>query len=443
MSNRKAQARLIFHRRAIGPGGDIIQTGVIHVGHEQRMFGTLADVKDGRNLPVGHFLRRRHFTRFTFHRLAYRQRNARAGLGNVFAQYQYRVIRFDFPQRRGVNAAFTQHFQRQLQTFLLAARDTGVEVFRTNQLTQRKVALNAGAWRTDTDHFLRLAQNIRRALHRLLGVESNKVIATALNRLTRTVFQVHIAIAETTAVAEEVVVNGTVVTVFDTAQFAIALARADVTADGTLLTDARRKLHVPFTVVALGVRFIGEYAGRANLDQVTGEFAFQRTVFRTPEVDVVMRAIDAQIGAVGIIFVVTYTTVAGDAAVHFVRDERPQILVAVGTFGETVATETVTRHHGHILKMAVTALFTDRTVVRVVSHQPLHHAFTELFRFFIVNRDKGTVGGWRHTGHHQATTRIFRVLVLLHRTLAASTDASQRRVPAKIRNIKAEGQTCL
>lgn len=114
-----------------------------------------------------------------------------------------------------------------------------------------------------------------------------------------------------------------------------------------------------------------------------------------------MRAIDAQIGAVGIIFVVTHTTVAGDAAVHFVRDERPQIPVTVGTFGETVATETVTRHHGHILKMAVTALFTDRTVVRVVSHQPLHHAFTELFRFFVVNRDKGTVGGWRHTGHHQ------------------------------------------
>ncbi len=43
------------------------------------MFGTLADVKDGRNLPVGHFLRRRHFTRFTLHRLTYRQRNARAG----------------------------------------------------------------------------------------------------------------------------------------------------------------------------------------------------------------------------------------------------------------------------------------------------------------------------------------------------------------------------
>jgi len=91
--------------------------------------------------------------------------------------------------------------------------------------------------------------------------------------------------------------------------------------------------------------------------------------------------------------------------------------------------------------VAVTALFTDRTIVRVVGHQPLHHAFAELFGFRVVDRNKGTFGGWRHTGHHQATTRVFRVLILLHRTLAASTDAPQRRMPAKIRNIKAEGQT--
>ncbi|PRW53371.1 hypothetical protein CSC08_2315 [Escherichia coli] len=30
---------------------------------------------------------------------------------------------------------------------------------------------------------------------------------------------------------------------------------------------------------------------------------------------------------------------------------------------------------------------------------------------------------------------------MLHRTLAASTDTSQRRMPAKVRNIKAQRQT--
>ncbi|EFE10041.1 hypothetical protein CIT292_06207 [Citrobacter youngae ATCC 29220] len=340
-----------------------------------------------------------------------------------------------------MNTAVTQHAQRQLQTFLLALGDTGIEVIRADQFTQREVAFNAGARGADTNHFLRLAQNIRRALHCLFGVERDQIIATTLYRLTRTVFQVHVTIAKTTTVAEEVVVNGTVIAVFDTTQFTVALAGAGVTTDGTLLADARRKLHVPFTVIALGVRFIGEYAGRANFDQVTGEFAFERTVFRATEVDVVMRAIYAQIRAVRVIFVVTYTAIAGDAAVHFVRDERPQVLIAVGTLGKAVATEAMTSHHGHILQVAVTALFTDRTVVRVVGHQPLHDAFAELLRFFVINRNKGAFGGRCHTRHHQATTRVFRVLILLHRTLAASTDASQRRVPAKVRNIKAERQT--
>ncbi|MNM06123.1 hypothetical protein D3C81_161320 [compost metagenome] len=405
------------------------------------MLGALADIQDRRNLPVSHFLGRCHFTCFTFHRLTNRQRNACPGLRQIFAQHQHGVIGFDFAQRRSTNTAFAQHFQHQLQTFLLAVGDPGVEVIRTHQLTQRKVAFDAGTRGADTDHFLRLAQNICCALHRLLSVEGDQVIATALNRLTRTVFQIHIAIAETTTVAEEVVVNGTVVTVFDTTQFAVALTRAGVTAEGTLLADAWRKLHVPLTVITLGVRFVGEYAGRADFYQVAGEFAFQRTVFRTTKVDVVMCAIHAQILTVCIIFVVTHTAVAGDAAVHFMRDERPQILIAVGTFGKAIATEAVTGHDGHILKVAVTALFADRTVVRVVGHQPFHNALAELFRFFVFNRNKGAFGRWCHTGHDQASTRVFRVLILLHRTLAASTDAAQRRMPAKIRNIKAERQT--
>ena len=423
MGNGKAEARLIFNRRAVSPRGDIVQTGVVDVRHKQRMLRALANVEDRRNLPVSHFLRRCHFTCFPLHRLANRQSRACARLRQVFTQHQDRIIRFDFAQRRGMNTAFTQHFQYQLQTFLLALSDTGIEVFRSNQLAQRKVAFDAGTRGADTDHFLRLAQNICRALHRLLGVKGDQIVAAALYRLTRTVFQVHVAIAETTAVAEEVVVNGTVVTVFDTTQLAVTLTRAGVTAEGTLLADAWRKLHVPFTVVTLGVGFIGEYACRADFYQVTGEFAFQHAVFRTTEVDVIVRAIHAQILTVCVIFVVTHAAVAGDAAVHFVRDERPQVLVTVGTLGKAIATEAVAGHHGHILKVAVTALFTDRTVVRVVGHQPFHNAFAELFSFFVINRNKSAFGGWRHTGHHQATTRVFRVLILLHRTLAASTDA--------------------
>ena len=187
------------------------------------MLGALSDVENCRNLPVGHFLRRRHFACFPFHRLAYRQGNARAGLGNVFAQHQYRIVGFDIAQRRGMDPTFAQHFEHHLQARLFAFSDAGIEVFATDQLTQREVAFNAGARRTDTNDFLRLTQDIRRPLHRLFGVERDQIVAAALNRLTRTIFEVYVAIAETTAVAEEVAVHGAVITVFDTTQLAIAL----------------------------------------------------------------------------------------------------------------------------------------------------------------------------------------------------------------------------
>ena len=45
---------------------------------------------------------------------ATRQRSTGTGLSNIFTQNQYRIVRLDFTQCRGMNAAFTQHFQYQL-----------------------------------------------------------------------------------------------------------------------------------------------------------------------------------------------------------------------------------------------------------------------------------------------------------------------------------------
>ncbi|CAH0326610.1 hypothetical protein SRABI106_04716 [Rahnella aquatilis] len=217
-----------------------------------------------------------------------------------------------------MNTAVAQNVQHQLQTALLCRVDTGVEVFGADQFTQSKVAFKAGARRTDTDSFLRLTNNICRALHRLFSVKFDPVVTTQLQWFLRTIFQVHVAITETTAVAQEVMVYGTVITVFDTTQFAVTLTRAGVTTNRTLLTDAWRKLHVPFTVITFRVRFIGEYAGRTHFDQVTGELAFQRTIVRTAKIDVVVCAINTQIGAVRVILGVTDTAITGDTAVDFV-----------------------------------------------------------------------------------------------------------------------------
>ena len=103
----------------------------------------------------------------------------------------------------------------------------------------------------------------------------------------------------------------------------------------------------------------------------------------------------------------------------------------------------MTGHHGHVLKMTVTAFFADRAVMRMVGHQELDHRLAELLGLFIRNRDIGAVGGRRHAGHDDAAHLVVLVLVLLHRALAAGADGAKRRVPAEIRNIEAQRQAGL
>lgn len=196
-------------------------------------------------------------------------------------------------------------------------------------------------------------------------------------------------------------------------------------------------------VIMFGVCFIGEDVGWVNFDQVIGEFVFQCIVFWMFEVDVVMCVIDVQIGVVGIIFVVMYIMVIGDVVVYFVRDEWFQILVVVGMFGEMVVMEIVVCYYGYILKMVVIVFFIDWIVVWVVSYQLFYYVFMELFCFFVVNRDKGIVGGWCYIGYYQVIMCIFCVLVLFYCILVVSIDVFQCWVLVKIWNIKVEGQICL
>ncbi len=209
------------------------------------------------------------------------------------------------------------------------------------------------------------------------------------------------------------------------------------------MADARGELHVPLAVVALGMGLVGEHAGRADLDQIAGELAFQRAVLDATEVHVVVRAIHAQVGAAGVVLVVAHAAVAGDAAVHLMGDERAKLLVLVGALGEAIATGVVPGHHRHVLQVAVTAFLAHRTVVRVVGHQPLDDAGAERLGFLVVDADPGVVGGRRHAGHDDTTTGVVLVVVLLDRTLPAGPDAAKRGVPAEVGDIEAEGQAGL
>src|SRR5690606_18829173 len=109
-------------------------------------------------------------------------------------------------------------------------------------------------------------------------------------RALRPVLAVDVAVAETTPVAQKIMVYRAVEAVLDAADLAVTFAGADIAAGGATVADARRELHVPFAVVALGMGLIGEYPGGAHLGQVAGELAFQHPILDAAEIHLVMGA---------------------------------------------------------------------------------------------------------------------------------------------------------
>src|SRR5690606_11376360 len=314
--------------------------------------------------------------------LAHRQGQTGRCPGEVFTEDEHSVVGFDVAHGGDRQRTLLHDPANQLDSGQLVGGDAAGEVLGPHQFPQGMVAFQAGAGRADADHPL-AAQQFRSLVQGLVHAQ----LLVAEQRLTRTVLAVDEAVAEAAAVTQEVVVHRAVEAVLDAADFAVALAGADVAAAGAAMADARGELHVPLAVVALGVGLVGEHAGRADLGEVAGELALQHAVLDTAEVHDVVGAVDAQVGAAGVVLVVAHAAVAGDAAVHLVGDERAEFLVLVGALGEAIAALVVAGHHRHVLQVAVTAFLAHRAVVRVVGHQPLDDAGAEGLGLLVVDAD--------------------------------------------------------
>src|SRR5690606_36023783 len=359
--------------------------------------------------------------------LAQGQREAGRGLGQVFTEHEHRVVAFHFADARGGQWTVLQQIADGLDIGQLLPRNTGVEIFGTDQFTQREVAFQAGPWRADAENALTVEQAGGLVQCR---IDAHAQPGSLGDRLARTILAVDVAIAEAAAVAQEVVVDRTVEAVLDAAYLTIALARADVAAGGTAVADAWGKLHVPFAVIALGVSLVGKDAGGADLCQVAGKFAFQRAILDPAEIHLIIGTEYTQVGAPRVIFVIAHAAIAGDAAVHLMGNERAEFLVHVGALVEAVAALVVAGHHRHVLQVAVTAFLAYRAIMRVVDHQPLDDAGAERLGFLIVDGNPAVVGRRGHAGHDQAAAGVVLIAVLLDRTLAAGAHATQRGVPA-------------
>src|SRR5680860_224624 len=267
------------------------------------------------------------------------------------------------------------------------------------------IAFQAGPWRTYANHPSGAAQQISAAIQRRVHFQDDylfgalaMIITPALTTplspplwLARPVGAIDVAVAETSAIAQEITIEFAVIAILDASNLAVAFPRADIAAHRALMADAGRELHIPLANVAVRVGLVSEHAGGAHFSQVAGKRALQNAFFVTPEIQVVIRAEDTEISASSIIVVEAHAAIAVNAAIHLMGNKRPQILVMMGALATTVAAPVVAGHHRHVLQMAVTALFADRAVVGMIGHQPLHHVCPKCLGFLVVDGDPAVV----------------------------------------------------
>ena len=377
------------------------------------------------------------FQRLVAHRLAQGECDARRGIGEVFAEYEHGVGLFHFPDGGIVETRIASEFGDQLHTGVFGIGIAHMKILFADQLAQGEIGFVSGSRRA---YSYSVARDLAQLPLRRFRVE---FIARAVERSCKACGVVHIARAETAAVANEIAVQLAMIAIDDAAQFPVALARRDVAAHAAAVADRRRGLQVPFARVVLAENLVGEDPGRTNLDQVAAEFAFQRAVPVPSEIGEMMRGLGRKIFTAGVLVVETHAAITGDAAIHLVIDERAEILVAVRDLLLVVAAVVVARHQGHVLQMAFAAFLANRAVVRMADHQAFDDAGPKGFCLGIFD---GNPRAWLHRGHarhgHQAGA-VFCVAILLDRALAAGAHRAHAGMPAEIRQVEPQRQAFL
>ena len=124
-----------------------------------------------------------------------------------------------------------------------------------------------------------------------------------------------------------------------------------------------------------------------------------------------------------------------NAAVHFMLDQRTQILVRVGALEAPVAAKTVPAGNGQVLQQAVPAFVAHRTVVGMVEHEPFDDMPPKIHGFVIGGGNHHAVLGVDHAAHLNALDRPLRKG---HGADPAGPHRSQGRVIAKARDHDAQ-----
>ena len=103
----------------------------------------------------------------------------------------------------------------------------------------------------------------------------------------------------------------------------------------------------------------------------------------TSKINVIVSRKDIEIATARVLPIKTHTSIACDAAVHFVIDEGAKILISEGAFFKPSPSISMPSHDCHVLKVAFATLIADWPIMRVIHHEPFDDGCSKCFGFRI------------------------------------------------------------
>ena len=203
-----------------------------------------------------------------------------------------------------------------------------------------------------------------------------------------------------------------------------------MTSKRTVDAEGRGSLIVPAPAFKPG-RFISINASRADIDEISGERTFQRAVLEPAEIGMVSNLQRSQVEVTRKLLIETTAPPAMDATIHFMLNKDAQILITISSLFSKIAPHTMTARYGHILEQTVASFITNRTVMRMVHHEPLDHMLAEIDSLLMSGRNDHPVLSVDHAAHLNAFDRAIQKH---HRTHAACAHGSEGGMVAETGN---------
>jgi hypothetical protein len=98
------------------------------------------------------------------------------------------------------------------------------------------------------------------------------------------------------------------------------------------------------------------------------------------------------------------------------------------------------RHDGHVLQMTFAAFIADGAIMRMIDHESFYIAGAKAMGFRRFDGNAESVGDGFQARHDQLAFLVVFIFVFDDGALPAGANRMESGMPAKIRQVKAEGQ---